>query len=151
MEDEAPPPPPKPPPPPLPPHSAKQGKRKEQLEEETTGYEAPAPPPPPPPEIPMPVDRSLRGGHVEEEISTVWLGFSLCFADKTRNGDGGKRVTRRRTRSTRGVGGGAQVIGLGNEVQRRCRRCPLRSPLREKEKIIIGLERSSGVSGLRMM
>ena len=36
----------------------------------------PSPPLPPPPEMSMPVDDgSLRGGHVEEEISTAKLGF----------------------------------------------------------------------------
>ena len=43
----------------------------------------------------MPVAGSLRG-HVEEEISTMRLGFSFCFADKTLDGDDGKRVIRRR-------------------------------------------------------
>ena len=96
------------------------------------------------------VDGSLREGHVEEEISTVRLQFSFCFTDKTMKGDGGERVTRRRiVRSTKGVGGRARVVGLGDEVQRRRRCCSLRSRLHEKEKIMFGLERSSGVSCLR--
>ena len=104
MEYEAPPP-PKPPSPPSPPHPAEPGKRKEQREEGKIEHEAP---PPPPPEISMPVDGSLRDGHVQEEISTVRLEFSFCFADETLDGDDGKRVIRRRrSRSTRGVGGGA--------------------------------------------
>lgn len=46
----------------------------------------------------------------------------------------------------------ARVVGLGNEVQLRRRRCPLRSRLPEKDKISIGLERSfQGVSGVRFI
>ena len=125
------PPPPKPPPPPSPPSTAEEGKREEQREDETTEYEAPPPPPlPPPPKLSMPGDGSLRGGHVED-ISTARLGFSFCYpsvADKTLDGDGGERVIRkRRARNIKGVGGRACVVGLGDEVQRRCRRCSLRS------------------------
>ena len=86
--------PPKPPPPPSPPRAAEEGKREKQQEKETMEYEAP--PPPPPPESAMPVDWSLRGGKVEEEISTVRLGISFRFGDTTLKGDGGERVIRRR-------------------------------------------------------
>ena len=56
----------------------------------------------------MPADERLRGGHVEEEISIARLGFSFCYpsvADKALDGDGGKRVIRRRrVRRIKGAG-----------------------------------------------
>ena len=105
----------------------------------------------------MPVDGSLRGGHVEQDIYPARLGFSFCFltvptdADKTLDEDVGGRVIRRRVRRIHGADGRAGVVGLGDEVRRHLRRCPLRSRLRQKEKIVIGLERSSGVSVLPTM
>ena len=79
VEYEAPPP-RKPPPPPSPPRAAEQGQREEQREKETTEYEAP----PSPPNISMPIDGTLRGGHVKEESSTVRLGFYSDLRTKRR-------------------------------------------------------------------
>ena len=116
--------------------------------------------PPPPslplqPEISLPVDAGGFRGDQVQEILTAKSGFSFCnpsFAEETLDGDGGKRVNRRRRmKRIKEAGGRTLVVGLGDEVQRRRRRCPLRSRLREKEKIIIGLEQSSGVSSLRMI
>jgi len=79
----------------------------------------------------MPADERLRGGHVEEEISIARLGFSFCYpsvADKALDGDGGKRVIRRRrVRRIKGAGARARVVGLVDDVQCRRRRCPRRS------------------------
>ena len=80
--------------------------------------------PPLQPEIPLPVDDIGFRGCQLDEILTAKLGFCFCFADKTLDGGGGERVIRRRVRPTTGVGEGARVIGLGNEVQRRRMRCP---------------------------
>ena len=118
-------------------------------------YGAPPPPLSPLPEISLPVDDDGFRGDQVEEILTTTPGFSFCnpsVADNTLDRDGGKRViTGRRARRIKEAGGRARVVDLGDEVQRRRRRCPLRSRLREKEKIIIGLERSSRVSYLRMI
>ena len=57
----------------------------------------------------------------------------------------------RRVRRIKGAGGCPRVVGLRDEVQRRHRRCSFWSRLREHEKIIIGLERSSVVFGLFMI
>ena len=69
----------------------------------------------------MPVDGSLRGGHVEDDISTARLGFPFCcpsVGDKTLDGDGGKRaIRRRRARRIKGAGGIARVVG-GTEEER---------------------------------
>ena len=83
---------------------------------------------------------------------TAKFGFLFCLADETLDGDGDERVIwRRRVRRRRGDGGRARVVGLGHQDQRRRRRCPLRSRHRENEEIIFGLERSFGVSDLRMI
>ena len=84
----------------------------------------------------MPVDGSWRRGHVGKEISTARLGVSFRYpslADKTRDVDGGERVIKERiARTVKETGGRASVVGLGEQVRRRRRRCPLRLPPREK-------------------
>ena len=66
----------------------------------------------------MPVDDGGFRGYQVEEIWTAKVGFSLRFKDKTLEGNGGERVIgRRRVRRSKGVGGGARVIGLGKEDQ----------------------------------
>ena len=107
-------------------------------------YGAPPPPPLPPlPEIALPVDDSSFRGDQVEGILTVKSRFSFCnpsIAEKTLDRDGGKRVVRRRrVKRIKEAGRRARVVGLGDEVQRHRRRCPLRSRL------------ESGVSGLRMI
>lgn len=73
--------------------------------------------------------------------------------DRTLHGDGGECGIRRvRVGRIQEAGKRARGVGLGHEVRRHGRRCPLRSQLREKEKIILGLERCFlGVPGLCMI
>ena len=67
-------------------------------------------------------------------------------------GDCGKQVIRRRRlRKIKETGGRAPVVGLGQQVQSRRRCCPIGSRIRDQEKITMGLERSSGVSGVPMI
>ena len=100
-----------------------------------------------PPEFQFPIDtiNSLHGGHVEEDISVEKLGFPSCYpsvADETLAGDGGRRVRRRRVMSMKEVGGRERVVGSGDEVQGRRRRCLLQWNFPRKKKTIVGLSRT---------
>ena len=79
------------------------------------------------------------------------MGFSFCcpsVADKTLDVDSGKRVIkRRRMKRIKGGGGRARVVGLGDEVHRAF---PFDRDFVRK-KIAIGLNRSTRVSGLRII
>ena len=71
------------------------------------------------------------------------------FVDLLTNGVAGllHGFTCKIVRKIKGAGGCPCVFGLGDEVQRSRRCCSFRSRLRQNEKVIIGLERSSVVFG----
>ena len=97
-------------------------------------YEAP---PPPLPEISLLVDDcGFHGDQVVESLTakSVFSFSNPSVAEKTLDGDGGIRVIRRRVTSIKEAGESARVVGLGDKVQRRRRRCLLRSQLCEKKK-----------------
>ena len=130
-----------PPPPPLPPSLVTEAEMDEPEEPQATPPPLPPPPPPLPPSHATEAEIGTKEPHLDEKMRS-WSFWQSILPKRLSRRDSDRGARRRRTRSTKGVDGGARVIGLGNEDPRRHRRCPLRERFRSKWKITISLQRN---------
>ena len=123
-----------PPPPPLPPSLVTEAEMDEPEEPQATPPPLPPPPPPLPPSHATEAEIGSKEPHLDGKMRS-WSFWQSILPKRLSRRDSDRGARRRRARATGGVGGGARIVDLGNEDQRRRRCCPLRSRIREKEKM----------------